>query len=285
MSAAPRRFAVVGKPVAHSMSPAMHAMFAAETGFAIEYGKIEPAADESFAACAERFFAAGGSGLNVTLPYKAEALAFAASASRLARLAGVANTLKAEDGGGVSACNTDGAGLAADLRTRLGVEPAGLRLLLLGAGGASAGVLPSLLQAKPAAVTIANRTEERARELAGRFAKFAREDGVELAHCGLAATAGGGWDVVINATAAGRGAAGLALPAAAFGSARLAYDMSYRSADDSFLAQARAAGVERRCDGLGMLVEQGALSFAYWLGAMPATGPVHARLRAELDGA
>ncbi|MBF2734769.1 MAG: shikimate dehydrogenase [Betaproteobacteria bacterium AqS2] len=284
MSAAPQRFAVVGRPVAHSMSPAMHAMFAAETGFAIEYGKIEPAADESFESCAKRFFAAGGTGLNVTLPYKAEALAFADSASRLARLAGAANTLKAEEDGGVSACNTDGAGLVTDLRTRHGIELAGLRLLLLGAGGASAGVLPSLLQAKPKAITIANRTAAKAAELAGRFAAFAKEHGVELASCGLEETAAGGWDLVVNATAAGRGAAGLALPAAAFGGARLAYDMSYRSADDSFLMQAAEAGVERRCDGLGMLVEQGALSFAYWLGAMPATEPAYARLRAEIDG-
>lgn len=279
MSATPPRFAVVGKPIAHSRSPVLHQLFAQEVGVALVYDKLEPEEGMSFADCARAFFAAGGSGLNVTLPYKGEALAFADSASRMARQAGAANTLKAEDDGTVSACNTDGAGLVKDLRARQQAELAGASILILGAGGACAGVLGSLLQAKPRALTIANRTSARAAELSERFAEEAAACEVELQACSLDDVPAS--DIIINATAAGRGAEGLRLDAAVFSTARLAYDLSYGSIDNAFLDQARAAGVARCSDGLGMLVEQGALSFAYWLNEMPDADAAYARLREE----
>ena len=279
MSATPPRFAVVGKPIAHSRSPVLHQLFAQEVGVVLAYDKLEPKEGMSFADCARAFFAAGGSGLNVTLPYKGEALAFADSASRMARQAGAANTLKAEDDGTVSACNTDGAGLVKDLRARQQAELAGARILILGAGGACAGVLGSLLQAKPRALTIANRTSARATELSARFAEEAAACEVELQACSLDDAPAS--DIIINATAAGRGAEGLQLDAAVFSTARLAYDLSYGSIDNAFLDQARAAGVARCSDGLGMLVEQGALSFAYWLNEMPDADAAYARLRED----
>lgn len=279
MSASPPRFAVVGKPIAHSRSPVLHQLFAQEVGVVLAYDKLEPKEGMSFADCARAFFAAGGSGLNVTLPYKGEALAFADSASRMARQAGAANTLKAEDDGTVSACNTDGAGLVKDLRARQQAELAGARILILGAGGACAGVLGSLLQAKPRALTIANRTSARAAELRARFAEEAAACEVELQACSLDDAPAS--DIIINATAAGRGAEGLQLDAAVFSTARLAYDLSYGSIDNAFLDQARAAGVARCSDGLGMLVEQGALSFAYWLNEMPDADAAYAQLRED----
>lgn len=282
MSTTPPRFAVVGKPITHSRSPALHQLFAQEVGVALVYDKLEPEDGMSFADCARAFFAAGGSGLNVTLPYKGEALAFADSASRMARQAGAANTLKAEEDGTVSACNTDGAGLVKDLRARQQAELAGARILILGAGGACAGVLGSLLQAKPGALTIANRTSARAAELRERFIEEATAGGVELQACGLDDAPAS--DIIINATAAGRGEEGLQLDIAVFSTARLAYDLSYGSTNNAFLDQARAAGVARCSDGLGMLVEQGALSFAYWLGEMPDADAAYAQLRGESDG-
>ena len=278
MSTSPPRFAVVGKSVANSRSPALHQMFAKGVGVTLSYDKLEPG-DKSFEDCARAFFAAGGSGLNVTAPYKGEALAFADSASRLARQAGASNTLKAEDDGTISACNTDGAGLVKDLSARQHAELAGASILILGAGGACAGVLGSLMQTKPRAITIANRTTARATELRERFAEEAAACGVELQACGLNDAPAS--DIIINATSAARSEDSLQLDAAVFSTARLAYDLICGMANNTFLDQAQAAGVARCSDGLGMLVEQGALSFAYWLGEMPDADAAYAQLREE----
>lgn len=258
------RYAVIGNPVAHSRSPWIHAEFARATGQALMYEAIE-APIGGFAAAVQAFCAAGGKGLNVTLPFKAEAFSLCARTSARAALARAANTLVLGDD--VFGDNTDGAGLVRDL-ANLGVDAKGKRVLLMGAGGAAQGVVGALLEAGVATLAIANRTVARARALAARFG------GVEAS--GYEALQGG-FDIVVNATSAGLAGAAPALPPGVLRAGVLAYDMVY-GRDTPFLAAARAAGA-RACDGLGMLVEQAAESFLVWRGVRPATAPVLEKLR------
>ncbi len=260
------RYAVIGNPVAHSRSPWIHAEFARATGQALRYEAIE-APPGGFASAVAAFRAAGGKGLNVTLPFKEEAYALCAEVSERARLARAVNTLVL--GEKTFGDNTDGVGLVRDLAGNLKVDPRGKRVLLMGAGGAAQGVAGALLEAGAAALVIANRTAARAAALAARLA------GVE--GCGYEALPGTRFDIVVNATSAGLQGAAPALPAGILGPGVLAYEMVY-GRDTPFLAAARGAGA-RACDGLGMLVEQAAESFFLWRGVRPATAPVLERLR------
>ena len=259
------RYAVIGNPVAHSKSPSIHAEFARATGQDIEYGRIEAPLD-GFAQAVERFRAAGGKGLNVTLPFKQEAFALYRDASARARVARAANTLALDRS---FADNTDGVGLVRDITANLGVPLKGKRLLLLGAGGAAQAVVGALLDAGIAQLTIANRTVQRARDLAARFAGSLG--------CGYDALADKSFDIVVNATSAGLADESPPLPAGALGRHTLAYDMVY-GRETPFLAAARRAGA-RSADGLGMLVEQAAESFFVWRGVFPTTRPVLEKLR------
>ena len=263
------RYAVIGNPIAHSLSPAIHARFAELMGERIEYTRLR--ADE-FARAAAGFFASGGKGANVTLPFKIDAFEFAATRSERASLAGAANFLVAR-GDAIHADNTDGAGLVADIEGNLGVKLAGAAILLLGAGGAARGVIAPLLGRGPARLVVANRTESTARDLARRFASLGS---IEAAS--LAAIPAAHFDVVINATSTSTRGEHLALPAHAIVADALAYDMAYGNAATPFLARARGAGA-RAADGLGMLVEQAAESYALWRGRRPPTAEVLAELR------
>lgn len=258
------RYAVIGNPVAHSKSPWIHAEFARATGQGLRYEAIE-APRGGFAQAVAAFRAAGGKGLNVTLPFKEEAFRLCASTTRRARLALAVNTLDLREK--VEGDNTDGVGLVRDL-ANLGIDPKGKRVLLMGAGGAAQGVVGSLLEAGVSSLAVANRTLERALALAARFA------GVQASGYD---TLQGGYDIVVNATSAGLSGAAPALPAGVLRAGVLAYDMVY-GRDTAFLAAARAAGA-RACDGLGMLVEQAAESFLVWRGVRPATAPVLEKLR------
>ncbi len=269
------RYVVIGNPVSHSLSPAIHARFAAQTGDRIEYSALLAPLD-GFRATARHFFESGGRGANVTLPFKVEAFALADGASARARAAGAANFLAWRDGR-IHADNTDGAGLVADLRGNLGAGLRGARILLVGAGGAARGVLGPLLAEAPRGVVIANRTPERARELAARFAAHG-----SLEACALDAIPAGAFDVVLNATSTSTHGEALPIPASVFGPGTLAYDMAYGRAADAFLASARARSA-RTSDGLGMLVEQAAESWLLWRGLRPATAEVLAALRAGLS--
>jgi shikimate dehydrogenase len=262
------RYAVIGNPVAHSKSPWIHAEFARACGQDIEYGRIEAPRD-AFERTVDEFRAAGGRGLNVTLPFKERAFLYCKdSVTDRARVAQAVNTL-AFEGERVRGDNTDGAGLLRDLTVNLRREIAGRRVLLMGAGGAAQGVLGPLLAAKPARLVIANRTAGKARALAARFA----------------GCAGGGYgeiekeqfDVLINATSAGLAGEAPPLAERQFAPDALAYDLVY-GRDTPFLARARACQAEAH-DGLGMLVEQAAESFLLWRGLRPETGPVLAALR------
>ena len=284
------RYAVVGNPVAHSRSPSIHARFARQTGQDIEYGRLLAPLD-GFVEAVERFRDDGGSGLNVTVPFKLEAFAWVGRRSPRAQAAGAVNTLRF-DPEGAFGDNTDGAGLVRDIESRLGVALSGRSVLVLGAGGAARGVLGPLLDAGVARLTIANRTPAKALELVDAFADYATGGAKPLAASAVPLRArlqacefallDAGFDVIVNATSAGISGTRLPVADTVFEAAALAYDMFYAPRDTAFVAQARAAGCARAVDGLGMLVEQAAESFLVWRGVRPLTAPVYEALRAEL---
>jgi shikimate dehydrogenase len=262
------RYAVVGNPIAHSKSPRIHGLFAAESGQDLRYEALLATLD-GFVATVRGFIAAGGRGMNVTVPFKEEAFRLADTLTPRARAAGAVNTLAFRDGR-IEGDNTDGAGLVRDITGNLGCALAGRRVLLLGAGGAARGCVLPLLGEAPARLLVANRTADKARALAREF-----DAGVK--GCGFEDLPGQAFDVVINATSAGLSGAALPLPSGLFAPGALAYDMVYGK-QTPFLTLAAAAGA-RCADGLGMLVEQAAEAFFVWRGLRPATSPVLAALR------
>jgi len=271
------RYAVIGNPIAHSQSPQIHAAFARETGEDLAYTAIEGPL-EGFEAAVGDFRAGGGRGLNVTVPFKLRAHDMADELSDRARLAGAANVLKFE-GKQIHADNVDGVGLVIDIRDNLGVALTGQRVLILGAGGATRGVLMPILAERPASLVIANRTVAKALELAGIFAEHGPVRGLGYEALG----ADGGFDVVINATSSGLSGAALPVTAGLFGEAVLAYDMVYGKTWTPFLRLAREGGVGQVADGVGMLVEQAAESFLWWRGRRPGTRGVIKELRVPLE--
>lgn len=267
------RYVVIGNPVSHSLSPEIHAHFAQQTGDRLEYTRLLAPQGE-FAETARRFFDSGGRGANVTLPFKLDAFRFASHVSRRAGIAGAANFLAAREGR-IEADNTDGAGLVGDLERNLGFELEASRVLLVGAGGAASGVVGPILDAKPAMFVIANRTVERAQDLARRFAGHAGVSAVALD-----AVPEEDFDLVVNATSTSTLGQDLALPEHAWRPGALAYDMAYGPVAEAFLASARRRGM-KTSDGLGMLVEQAAESFLLWRGTRPATTDILAQLRSR----
>lgn len=272
-------YCVFGNPIAHSKSPAIHAAFAQQTGEDLRYEARLAAVDGFFAAISD-FVAEGGRGANVTVPFKEEAYRRCDRLSDRAARAGAVNTLQFIDGG-VHGDNTDGAGLVRDICVNLGRSPAGQRILLLGAGGASRGVIAPLLAEKPVALVIANRSPDKAQQLAAAFADLAA--GAVLSGGAFAQLAGQQFDIVINATSASLSGDSLPLPAGIFAPGSLAYDMMYGKGETPFLALARAQGAAHCADGLGMLVEQAAEAFTVWRGKRPETAGVLASLRAALS--
>lgn len=265
------RYAVIGNPVAHSKSPRIHAEFARQTGEDIVYEAVFAAPDE-FEAVVERFRAAGGRGMNVTLPFKHRAYDLASQRSPRAEAAQAVNTLSF-GAGAIAGDNTDGVGLVRDLVQNLGCPLHGRRILLMGAGGAAYGVCRPLLDEAPASLTIVNRTPAKAEALRQRFAASTR---VEIDAAGYEALSGHAFDVVVNATSAGLDDDTPPLPQGLFAPGAFAYDMVY--AETPFLERARHEGA-LASDGLGMLVEQAAESFYIWRGVRPQTAPVVAMLR------
>ena len=267
------RYVVIGNPVAHSLSPAIHARFAALMHESIEYSTL-PAPLDAFAATARAFFAQGGCGANVTLPFKVEAFALADEASDAARLAGAANFLMRE-GDRLVADNTDGAGLVADLTRNLGLALAGKRIAMLGAGGAARGVIAPLLQLAPRLLVIANRTRERAEALASRFSHLG-----PIEASGFTLEEQEPFDLVINATSTSTHGEALRLPEGIAAASTWVYDMAYGPAARAFVEHAKSHGAHAS-DGLGMLVEQAAESYRLWRGQRPPTREVLAELRAR----
>jgi shikimate dehydrogenase len=277
----PDRYAVVGNPIGHSLSPRIHALFAEQTGQHLVYearlGRLG-----HFAEDVREWFRDGLLGLNVTVPFKEEAFRLVDQHSRRAERAGAVNTIWAEADGLLTGDNTDGAGFLRDLTRRLGFDPAGRAILILGAGGATRGLLEPLLDAAPARLVIANRTPARARGLQQDFADLA--GGARLEASGLEDIPGGPYDLLINATAAGLGSDGLALPPGLLRTSGTAYDLVYGPAARRFLKWAEGQGAGTVTDGLGMLVEQAAEAFAIWRGVRPETAPVLAAIRDTAGG-
>ena len=229
---------------------------------------------DGFAATVGQFAAEGGQGLNVTVPFKLEALALAHSASERARAAGAANTLK-RDGRGWYADNTDGAGIVADLTANLDVMLAGRDVLVLGAGGAARGIVLPLFDEKVRSLVISNRTAEKADALAATFGSRGPIEAVKPNALG-----GRRFDVVVNATSAGlKGDVAWPWPEGLFRESAFAYDMIYGDGGTTFVRWARAQGVARSADGIGMLIEQAAESFHLWRGVRPQTRAVFSLLR------
>lgn len=263
------KLALFGRPVAHSLSPRIHAAFAARAGISIDYRAMECPAGE-LAARFQEFAAAGGAGANLTVPVKTEGLEVADTLSDTARRAGAVNTL-VRGGNGWAGHNTDGAGLLADL-DRQGLDPTGRRVLILGAGGAVAGIMAALLARKPAAVRVINRSPERARTLARRFAGIdirpPQEDTPR------------DFDLMIQATSLGHAGAVPTLDPSWLAPDAAACDLNYGPAHRPFAAWCAGHGLAC-ADGLGMLVEQAAASFELWTGKRPDTAPVLAELQNE----
>lgn len=266
-------YAVFGNPVAHSRSPQIHRAFAQQQGVAIDYRRIL-APVGGFAAALAAFWAQGGRGASVTVPFKTEAHALADTLSPRAAAAGAVNTLLRRDDGSLYGDNTDGIGLVHDIGVLQGVSLRGRHVLLVGAGGAARGALPALLAEQPAALTVANRTAAKAAQLGALF-------GVE--GTGYAAVAGRRFDVIINATSGSLTGAWPPLTDALLAQAALVYDMMYAAAPTPFLQHARACGAAAVADGLGMLVAQAAAAYALWRGFAPAVAPVVAAVRADME--
>lgn len=273
------RYAVIGHPIAHSKSPQIHAAFARQTAQDISYEAILAPLD-GFVATVQAFRAAGGRGMNVTVPFKLEAFALADRHTPRARAAGAVNTL-AFGADGILGDNTDGAGLVRDLTVNLGCALQGRRVLLLGAGGAARGAILPLLGERPAVLAIANRTMAKAEELVRAFAADAGE--TRLSASSFAALAGQSFDFIINATAASLDDDVPPLPPGLYADGALAYDMMYGRGDTAFMAAARTDGAARVADGLGMLIEQAAESFTLWRGIRPDSRAVLAELRRQID--
>ena len=267
------RYAVFGHPIAHSKSPLIHASFAQQTGQDLVYEAILAPLD-GFVDSIRQFQTNGGKGANITIPFKEQAFSLCKQRTPRAELAGAVNTLVFADNA-ITGDNTDGAGLIADLTHNLGFALADKHVLLLGAGGAARGIIGPLLECSPASLVIANRTANRAHDLA---AHFQHQGFHTVSACGLGEL-NAPFDLIINATAASLGGELPPISSQVFKPHALAYDMMYGKDITPFMKLAQRHGAHI-ADGLGMLVEQAAEAFYLWRGVRPATASVIAALRA-----
>lgn len=273
----PDLYCVMGHPIAHSRSPRIHARFAELTGEPVRYeARLVPL--DGFPQALHEFAAQGGRGCNVTVPFKLEAAQCATTRSERVQLAGAANTLVFADGT-IHADNTDGLGLVADIERNARFSLAGRDVLLVGAGGAAAGVLGPLIAAGTRHITVANRTLAKAEALVTSHTALAALHKTELLAL-VPQALERDFDLVINATASSLAGDAVPVPAQVLHRGTLAYDMMYGPAAEGFLAWARTHGATPR-DGLGMLVEQAAEAFLIWRGTRPPSTQVLAELRAQ----
>lgn len=272
------RYAVFGNPIKHSRSPQIHRAFAAQTGERLSY-RLQLVDIGRFAEAAREFFETGGKGLNITVPFKLDAFAFADELSVRARHAGAVNTLALLENGSIYGDNTDGVGMVRDINDNLGWDIGDKRLLILGAGGAARGILEPLQKRHPAFTVVANRTVDKALDLARSFS-----DVGDIRGCSFGALAGNQFDLIINATSASLAGELPPLPTNLLSRGCCCYDMSYGPEPTPFMRWAAGEAAWAVADGLGMLVEQAAESFCIWRGKRPETRPVIESLRAALSG-
>lgn len=275
--AKPDQYAVMGNPIAHSKSPLIHSLFAQQTNQQLEYRAMLVEVGQ-FNEAVREFQAEGGKGLNVTVPFKRDAWRLVDERSECAELAGAVNTVVLREDGTLYGDNTDGVGMVRDIVHNQGVAIAGKKVLILGAGGAVRGVLGPLLNENPAEVVVANRTPERAQELADAFDEQGTVDG-----CGFDDLDGSRYDIVINGTSASLKGEVPPLPEGILSKGAFCYDMMYGGEPTAFMLWAQEEGCEQVSDGLGMLVEQAAESFNIWRGVRPETVAVIRAVREQIS--
>jgi shikimate dehydrogenase len=273
------RYAVFGNPIKHSKSPSIHSLFAQQCSQIMQYRAVRVELD-GFELAAKRFFEGGGAGLNITLPFKREAFDFADRLSARATRAGAVNTLTRAKDGAIEGDNTDGIGLVRDMVANLGWAVQGLRVLLLGAGGAARGVLEPLLRERPRQLLVVNRTPQRAQQLAVEFADLGPIEGGAYDLIGERQ-----FDLVINATSAGLSGESPPLPSSLLTERSCCYDMVYGAEPTPFMRWSAHHTAWAVADGLGMLVEQAAQSFYIWRQQRPETRPVINQLREAMEAA
>ena len=263
-------FGVFGNPIEHSLSPNIHAQFAQQVGLDISYDKILAPIDE-FDKAAHDFIRSGAKGFNITVPFKLDAFKFATEHTEHAKTAGAVNTIRIDQDNYIGH-NTDGIGLVNDLINNLELSLDNKTILILGAGGATQGILMPLLQKNPARVMIANRTASKATTLANDFSVYGKTCGF-----GLHQIKHDPVDIIINATSASLDGK---MPEIASGCAKgaICYDLMYGT-QTPFMQWAKNNNAKMVVDGLGMLVEQAAAAFEFWTGTMPKTKPVMDNLR------
>lgn len=273
------KYAVFGNPIKHSRSPSIHAAFAAQSNQNMGYRAVR-VEEGDFERAVRQFFAGGGAGLNVTLPFKEEAYRLADHLSQRASRAGAVNTLTCGSDGRIEGDNTDGIGLVRDMIANLGWVIQGQRVLIIGAGGAVRGILEPLLREKPRSVLIANRTAARAEGLAEEFGDLGPLEGG-----GMASVEGRQFDLLINASSAALGGEMQELPSTILTERSCCYDMLYGPEPTQFMRWAARNAAWAVADGLGMLVEQAAQAFYIWRQVRPATQPVISAIRETMEAA
>lgn len=258
-------YAVIGNPIQHSKSPLIHSLFADQTQQSMEYKAILCPLTKFKKTVAE-FIQSGGKGLSVTVPFKQQAYEFADELSAAAKLAKAVNTLSFDSSGKLLGDNTDGVGFLRDLTKNLNVAVQDQKILILGAGGASRGILGPLLAQQPSKLTIVNRTVSKAEDLVAEFAEHG-----DLTACGYADLNATEFNIIINATSASLANTCPPLPDSIVGENTLAYDLAYATQKTAFQEWAISRGVKVAVDGVGMLVEQAAEAFKLWRGIYPET--------------
>ncbi|MGK0440748.1 MAG: shikimate dehydrogenase [Pseudohongiellaceae bacterium] len=272
------KYAVYGNPIKHSKSPQIHALFAEQTDQPVTYRSHQVELGK-FTEAAKSFFDNGGKGLNITVPFKIDAFTFADVLSDRARLAGAINTLALQEDGKIYGDNTDGVGMVRDIQHNLGWEIEGKKVLLLGAGGAVRGVIEPLAKQKPSLIVIANRTVQKAQQLASDFADYS-----DIRGCSYEALLGNQFDLIINGTSASLAGELPPLQANMLSDQACCYDMMYGAEPTIFMRWSAENMAWAVSDGLGMLVEQAAESFCIWRGVRPKTRPVIDKIREQLEG-
>jgi shikimate dehydrogenase len=274
------KYAVIGNPVSHSKSPLIHSMFAQQTDQTMSYVAI-PLEENEFEGFVRNFFAEGGRGLNVTVPFKGNAFALAASCSPRAELAQAVNTLFLDDNGHICGDNTDGVGLVTDLKLNNKVAISGQRVLILGAGGAVRGIMAALVYEQTSAITIVNRDVSKAELLVEEMQSMAPIEAMSYAMLQEVANKGRSYDLIINGTSSSLLGEMPELDAKLIAPDCCCYDLMYSATDTAFVQWAKLEGARISIDGLGMLVEQAAEAFALWRGVRPNTATVMAHLREQ----
>ena len=262
------RYGVMGYPVSHSRSPVIHRLFALQTGQNLQYELLQ-VSPEKLETAIRQFQRTGGKGLNITVPHKSEVTRLVDQTSERAATAGAVNTLSFK-GGEIHGDNTDGIGLLRDLAVNLGIAVEDANILILGAGGATRGIVGPLLEMQPASIRIANRTLEKAQILADHFSRSGPVSACRFNVIPVSEP----YDLIINATSAGLKGQSPPYPAAAISETTFCYDLSYGLSPTPFSIWARESGAAQSVMGWGMLVEQAAESFKIWRGVRPETSPV-----------